>query len=158
MKHDYYHFHEWTPALKQTGDEFVAKIHEAAPELEVLFMGAAALGLPGKNDLDIDILCEGKEIKHYADILKPIFGAPQELNEEMAVWSYMQDGVEIDCILSDPSRPNSHVPKQRKVFEILKVNSDLQNRYKQLKYECDGLPYDQYEAKKKEFLKELEAL
>lgn len=84
MKHDYYHVHEWTPALRQAGDELVAKIHEVAPELEVLFMGAAALGLPGKNDLDLDILCEAKDIKRYADILKPIFGTPQKLNEEFA--------------------------------------------------------------------------
>jgi len=158
MKSNYYHVQEWTPALKQAGDELVAKIHEAAPELEVLFMGAAALGLPGKNDLDIDILCKGNEIKHYAEILKPIFGVPQKLNKEMSVWSYTQDGIEIDCILSDPSRPNSHVPKQKKVFEILKNSPDLQERYKQLKYECDGLPYEQYEAKKKEFLSRLEAL
>ncbi|HSW74644.1 MAG TPA: hypothetical protein VLG16_02120 [Candidatus Saccharimonadales bacterium] len=156
MKHDYYHVHEWTPALKRAGDELVAKIHESAPELEVLFIGAAALGLPGKNDLDLDILCEGKDIKRYADILKPILGTPQKLSEEMAVWGYVQDGIEIDCILSDPNRPNSHIPKQKKVFEILKNNSELQGRYKQLKYECDGLPYEQYEAKKKEFFKELE--
>src|SRR4051794_25732408 len=115
MKHDYYRVHEWTPELKQRGDELVSKIHDVAPELEVLFMGAAALGLPGKNDLDLDILCDSHEIKQYADILEPIFGTPQELNDEMAVWSYMQGEVEIDCILSDPKRPNSHVPKQKKV-------------------------------------------
>jgi GrpB-like predicted nucleotidyltransferase (UPF0157 family) len=158
MKHDYYHVHEWTPALKQAGDELVAKIHDVAPGLEVLFMGAAALGLPGKNDLDLDILCEANNIKRYSDALKPVFGAPQKLNDEMAVWSYMQNGIEIDCILSDPKRPNSHVPKQKKVFEKLKANSDLRERYKKLKYECDGLPYEQYEAQKKAFFQEIEVL
>ncbi len=158
MKHDYYRVHEWTPGLKQIGDELVAKVHDVVPELEVLFMGAAALGLPGKNDLDLDILCDGHEIKHYAEILEQIFGTPQELNDEMAAWSYMQGEVEIDCILSDPKRSNSHVPKQKKVFETLRSNLQLREHYKQLKYECDGLPYEQYEAKKKAFLQEIEAL
>lgn len=158
MKHDYYHVHEWTPELKQVGDELVIKVHEVAPELEVLFMGAAALGLPGKNDLDLDILCDSHDIKRYTDVLRPILGTPQKLSNEMALWSYMQNDIEIDCIISDPARPNSHVPKQKKVFEILKANSELRERYRQLKYECDGLPYEQYEAKKKAFLQELEAL
>lgn len=158
MKHSYYQVREWTPAVKQAGDDLVAKIYAAAPELEVLFMGAAALGLPGKNDLDLDILCSTNEIKRYSDILKSVLGTPHSLSDEMAVWSYMQGEIEIDCILSDPTRPNSHVPKQRKVFESLKANSELRERYKQLKYECDGLPSEQYEAKKKAFLQEIETL
>ncbi|TAH33846.1 hypothetical protein EYC58_00175 [Candidatus Saccharibacteria bacterium] len=158
MEHGYYHVHEWTPALKQTGDELVAKIQGVAPELEVLFMGAAALGLPGKNDIDLDILCSTDDIKHYTSILESVLGTPHSLSDEMAVWSYVQDGVEIDCILSDPARPDSHVPKQKKVFEKLKTNPELREQYRKLKYECDGLPYEQYEAQKKAFLQEVEAL
>jgi hypothetical protein len=158
MKHEYYHVHEWTPALKHAGDELVANIRDVAPELDVLFMGAAALGIPGKNDLDIDILCGADNIKHYSDILKPVLGTPQKLSDEMAVWSYMRNGIEIDCILSDPTKPDSHVPKQKKVFEKLKASSELRERYEKLKYECDGLPYEQYEVQKKAFLQEVEAL
>lgn len=156
MKYDYYRAHEWTPELRQAGDKLIAKIHEVAPELEVLFMGAAALGLPGKKDLDI--LCDNRDIKRYVDTLTPILGAPQKLNSEMAVWNYMQSDIKIDCILSDSARPNSHIPKQKKVFELLKANPALRERYRQLKYECDGLPYGQYEAKKKAFLQELELM
>lgn len=157
MKHDYYHVQEWTPKLKDTAEELIAKIHEVAHELEVLFMGAAAIGLPGKNDIDIDILCSQNELSHYTELLKPILGKPQKLKDTMTTWSYMQDGVEIDCILSDPTLPNSHVPEQKKVFEVLQRNPALRERYKQLKYQWDGLPYGQYEANKKEFFKEMEA-
>ncbi len=158
MAHDYYHVHEWTPKLKATGDELVAKIHELAPELEVLFMGAAVLGLPGKNDIDLDILCGQKDLKRYTEALVPVLGTPKELKDNMAVWSYMDGDIEVDCILSDPTLPGSHVPGQKKVFEILKSSPELQARYRQLKYDCDGLPYEQYEAKKKAFFQELEAL
>lgn len=158
MKHDYYHVHEWTTGLKQAANKLISRIHEVAPELEVLFMGAAALELPGKNDIDLDILCDQTDINRYVHVLTPALGDPQELTDTMAVWSYMRDGIEIDCILSDPSTPDSHVPKQKKVFETLKANPELQEQYKKLKYDCDGLLYEQYEAKKKAFLQSVEAL
>jgi hypothetical protein len=85
-------------------------------------------------------------------------GTPQKLSDEMAVWSYMRNGIEIDCILSDPTKPNSHVPNQKKVFEKLRDDPELRERYKKLKYKCDGLPYEQYEAQKKAFLQEIETL
>jgi len=157
MRNTDYHVREWTPGLKQLADELIAAVHQIAPELEVLFMGAAALGLPGKNDIDLDILCPQSRLKHYASILTSVFGAPQKLKETMAVWSYMQEGIEIDCILSDPTIPGSHVPAQRKMYETLKADIDLRERYRQLKYECDGLPYEQYEAKKKQFFQQVEA-
>ncbi|HSX30325.1 MAG TPA: hypothetical protein VLE99_00195 [Candidatus Saccharimonadales bacterium] len=158
MTHDYYHVQEWTPQLKATGDELVARIHEVVPELEVSFIGAAALGLPGKNDIDLDILCNQSDLKRYADILTPVLGVPQAFKDNMVVWSYMDDDIEIDCILSDPTLPGSHVPKQKRTFEILKSSPELQERYKQLKYDCDGLPYEQYEAKKNAFWKEIGSL
>lgn len=158
MTHDYYHVQEWTPGLKEVADDLITKVHEAAPELEVLFMGAAALELPGKSDIDLDILCSQQDLGRYVDLLTPALGAPQALKDTMAVWSYMDGDIEIDCILSDPTSPGSHVPGQRKVFEKLKTDPNLRERYKQLKYECDGLPYEQYEAKKKAFLQGIEAL
>ena len=121
-------------------------------------MGAAALGLPGKNDLDLDILCGQDDLKRYTDLPEPILGVPQAMEGSMTVWSYMRDDIEIDCILSDPTIPGSHVPKQKKVFEILRENPELQSRYKQLKYDCDGLPYEQDEAKKRAVLREVDAL
>jgi len=155
MKHDYYHAQECTPQLQQVAKELIAKIHAVAPGLDILFMGAAALGLPGKNDIDLDILCDQFDIERYAEVLTPVLGTPQELKTNMAVWSHMRDSVEIDCILSDPKAPNSHIPKQKKVFETLKADPELQERYRQLKLDCDGLPYEQYEAKKKAFLEEV---
>lgn len=158
MRHDYYHVQEYTPQLRQLADKLISEIHAAVPELEVLFMGAAALGLPGRNDLDLDILCSQSDLQKYVDRLAPVLGTPQKQKDTMIVWNYMRDGVEIDCILSDPTIPNSYVPKQKKVFEALKVNPELQERYRRLKIECDGLPYEQYEAKKKAFLEEVAGL
>lgn len=62
MNDQMFHLKPWVPEVATTAQNLIARIHEATPELEVLFMGAAALGLPGKNDIDLDILCEAKDI------------------------------------------------------------------------------------------------
>jgi GrpB-like predicted nucleotidyltransferase (UPF0157 family) len=139
-------------------DELISKIHDVAPELEVLFMGAGALKLPGKNDIDLDILCDVHDLKRYVHVLMPVLGAPQKLNGDMAVWDYEYKGFEIDAILSDPNAPGSHVPTQKKRFERLKANPELREQYRQLKIECNELPYEQYETKKKAFLEEVVGL
>jgi hypothetical protein len=64
----------------------------------------------------------------------------------------MMNGFEIDAILSDPK--TSHVPLQRKRFEILKSSPELQEEYRALKQSSDGLPYAEYEKRKIAFLEE----
>lgn len=146
---------KWTPKLHSVAEGLIRNIHEIAPELEVLFMGAGALGLPGKNDIDLDILCSTHDLKHYADLLTPVMGNPQITKDNIAVWNYEYKGYEIDALLSDPSAPNSHVPKQIKVYETLRSQPNLLEQYRQLKREWDGLPLYIYKAKKKDFLEQI---
>lgn len=152
MHGDTFHIKPWTPALAGTADKIIHKIHEAAPELEVLFMGAAALGLPGKNDIDLDILCDGNEIEEYIKKLNPIFGEPINIKQNLAEWKFEYEGYEIDAILSDPK--TSHVPLQRKRFDILKSDKRLRKEYRKLKEECDGLVLKEYEKRKNRFFEE----
>lgn len=147
-----YHCEPWSPAVKETANELIRAIKAVAPELEVLFMGAAALELPGKNDIDLDILCKVDDITRYASKLKPVLGEPSKSDSKSTFWSFHKNGFEIDAILSDPSI--SHVPLQRARFEKLKSDSRLREKYCALKIECDGLPYEEYEKKKLAFLDE----
>jgi GrpB-like predicted nucleotidyltransferase (UPF0157 family) len=144
-----FHLQEWMSGAAKVAADISNKIHAATPELEVLFMGAAALKLPGKNDIDIDILCSAKDITRYTELLLPVLGKPKDTKDTITVWEFIQDGFEIDCILSDPT--SSHVPAQRKVFELLEANTRLRNEYEQLKRDCDGLSYEEYEKRKKAF-------
>lgn len=139
----------WTPKVSEVAENLVSDIKRVTPELEILFMGAAALKLPGKNDIDLDILCDKKDIGAYANKLVPVLGNPKEINDNLAAWNYELDGLEIDLILSDPG--TSHVPAQKRVFEILKANIELQKEYIKLKIECDGMPYVEYENRKRSF-------
>lgn len=152
MSDKLFHLQPWTPAIQETADDLISRIHAKVPELEVLFMGSAALELPGKNDIDLDILCDQTELKSYAEALHPILGAPKDVDDTLVIWEFTLNGFEIDAILSDPK--TSHVPLQRKRFEILKASPQLQKEYAKLKEDCDGLPYTEYEKRKITFLEE----
>lgn len=149
MNDQIFHLKPWIPEVATTAQDLIAQIHEATPELEVLFMGAAALGLPGKNDIDLDILCGAKDIAHNAERLKKALGDPKSITHTLVAWEFKKDGFEIDCILSDPT--TSHVPRQKRVFELLKANVQLRAEYEDLKHASDGLPYTEYEQRKKAF-------
>lgn len=151
-----FHLQPWPPLIKTVADDLIFEIHRIAPALEVLFMGAAALGLPGKNDIDLDILCQKKDINHYKLLLVGVLGEPKAIKDDMVFWEFEKSGFEIDCILSDPKF--SHVPEQKKVFELLKSNKKLLNEYRALKVACNGLIYDEYELRKKLFFKRVERL
>lgn len=144
----YFHLQEWTPKTFEIAREIIQKINSATPELEVLFMGAAALQLPGKNDIDLDILCKTADITHYTKLLVPILGKPKSTGE-LTAWNFTEAGFEIDCMLSDPA--TSHVPMQKKIFDLLKTNQILRDEYEQLKRSCDGLPYEEYDKQKNAF-------
>lgn len=152
MTNRIFHLQPWTPKVRETAEMLINRIHTVAPNLEVLFMGAAALELPGKNDIDLDILCGKADIQAYTVRLIPILGEPKTTNDRLSAWEFELDGFEIDAILSDPS--TSHVPLQRRRFEILKANPTLLDGYKKLKIASDGLPYDEYERRKVAFLEE----
>lgn len=145
-----FHLQPWDPKIREAAGDVIHKIYGVAPELEVLFMGAAALGLPGKNDIDLDILCVKADIAKYTEKLIPILGQPKEKKDNLTAWDVTFEGYEIDAILSDPE--TSHVPLQRIRFEKLKSNKVLLDEYRDLKVASDGLPYAEYEQRKKEFL------
>jgi len=148
-----FHIQPWTIRILEVEQLLETEIRNTVPELEILFMGAAPLGLPGKNDIDLDILCSTKDISHYTKKLTPVLGKPEKISADMSIWGFEKDGFEVDCILSDPVA--SHVPKQKSVFELLKANADLLEEYRNLKISCDGIPYQEYEKIKKQFFMQL---
>ena len=144
-----FHLQPWMPQIQNVAQSLIDEIHTIDPEIGVLFMGAAALGLPGKNDIDLDILCDKKDLVNYTRRLLPVLGMPKAADDNLTVWEFRYRGFDIDAILSDPS--TSHVPEQQRVFEALKANTSLLDEYRQLKITCDGLSYVVYEKRKKAF-------
>lgn len=152
MQEKIFHLQPWTPKVREVAENLIDRIHTVAPELEVLFMGAAALELPGKNDIDLDILCNVSDVERYTEKLTPLLGSPKEVTGTLAAWEFGLDGFAVDAMLSDPTI--SHVPLQRKRFEILRTHPELLAAYRKLKEASDGLPYAEYEKRKRRFLEE----
>ena len=149
MSEKIFHIQSWTPQIQETAQNLIHEICGVAPELEVLFMGAAALGLPGKNDIDLDILCNQDDISSYTQKLLPVLGKPRNADGRLSIWEFKYQDFDIDAILSDPSV--SHVPEQRRAFEKLRDDQSLLDEYRQLKVACDGLSYATYEKRKAAF-------
>jgi len=149
-----FHVQPWNPKTETVAQSIMDAVRQSAPELEVLFMGAAALRLPGKNDVDMDILCAVQDVPRYTGRLSALFGEPREQTDKIAAWSFYQDGVEVDIMLSDPKI--SHVSKQKRIFEALQNDSQLYESYRRLKLACDGLPYDEYVVRKNAFFRQLQ--
>jgi hypothetical protein len=152
MPEKIFHLQPWNPETRETAERLIGRIHVIAPGLEVLFMGAAALGLPGTNDIDLDILCNKADLRAYIEKLSPLLGTPKNSSDIAAAWRFDFDGFEIDIMLSDPTI--SHVRWQRKRFEILQANPELLDAYRKLKESSDGLPYAVYEERKRAFLED----
>lgn len=148
-----FHNKPWDPQVRVEAENLISKITKTVPGLEILFMGAAALGISGKNDIDLDILCDKKDIRKYAEKLCAVLGKPREQKDSIVAWTFMKSGYEVDAILSDPR--TSHVPEQKNLFEKLRSDKKLLAEYQQLKKDCDGKPYCEYEEKKKEFFKNI---
>lgn len=146
----------WKPEMIPAALGVMEEIRKTIPGKEVLLGGSTALGIPGAGDIDLDILCPKEEIVENEKKLAHIFGEPTEKTDMRTKWVFEKNGFHFDCVLSDPKI--SHFPMQRRVFEALQSNPDLMEEYRGLKINCDGLPYEQYETKKKEFFQKVLAV
>lgn len=130
---------------KQTGDLIVLRIKKEIPQLEVLFMGATALGIAGQNDIDIYVLSDSKDFDKYLPTLKKLFGEPKHIHKTFIEWKLGENGFDIELYLTEPPE------RQIKVFEILKANSKLLKEYEDLKLKFNGKSFRDYQRSKYEF-------
>lgn len=61
------------PKARAVATDVIAEIKQTVPGLEILFMGAATLGIAGQNDLDLYILCPEKDFDKYLPKLEMKF-------------------------------------------------------------------------------------
>lgn len=137
------------PQAKKVGDSIVSKIKKALPSLEVLFMGATALGTAGQNDIDLYVLVDSKDFDEYLPTIKNLFGKPRSIHKKFVEWSFMKDGYQIEFYMADPNSPSMR--KQIRVFNVLKTSPRLLKEYEKLKLSFDGKYFRDYQRAKYEF-------
>lgn len=147
------HIRPYDSKVKDVGNSIVLKIKEAIPGLDVLFMGASALGIGGQNDIDLNILSVPAEYSKYIPVLEKLFGKPAKTNPNLVKWEFVQDGFEVELYLTDKNSPA--LLEQIKTFEILRDNQNLAKEYENIKLECNGLSFREYMRRKYEFFNKI---
>lgn len=138
------------PKVRDIANEIIQKIKkEVAPNLEVLFMGASALGIAGQGDLDIYILCSPKNFDKYLPELEKIFGEPFKKNPNFIEWGFEKYGHEVQLYLTNPNTES--MQEQIQLFNRLKNDSALLEEYENLKLSMDKQSFQEYQRKKYEF-------
>ena len=139
----------YDPKLKDIAEEFIQKAHLGDPNLEVLFMGASGLGISGQGDIDLYALNPTRDLNKYSLRLTEQFGEPKSKSQTSIAWEFESEGHGVEFYLTDPNSPE--MQEQIKIFKMLKDNPELLKEYEQLKQECDGLPFREYQRRKYEF-------
>jgi len=137
------------PKAKKVGNLIVSKIKKELPDLEVLFMGAAALEIAGQNDIDIYALADPKDFNKYLPTFENLFGKLAKqgkyVKKTFIEWKFKKNGYEVEVYLTEPPE------RQIRVFEILKSNKKLLKEYEDLKVSFDRKSYKDYQKAKYEF-------
>ncbi len=137
------------PKAKEVGDIVVSKVKKALPGLEVLFMGATALGIAGQNDIDIYILARPKDFSKYLPTLEKLFGKPKNIHKTFIEWSFTENSHQVEFYLTDLNAPS--MQRQIKVFNTLRTNPRLLLEYEDLKLSFDRKSLRAYQRVKYEF-------
>lgn len=147
------HIVPFSSSYKEMAGQLIAEVQAHHPEIEARYTGAAALGIAGQNDLDLDFMTSPEHFLTYLPTFIELFGEPRVQNTGVAAWSFTRDGIEVDLWLSDPASESSQ--KQWQIFQILSSNAALCKEYEQLKLQFDGKSYKDYQRAKYEFYNRL---
>lgn len=142
------------PAISTVFETLRDKIISQLPNAQINWIGASALGIAGQNDIDLHIFYEKENEKiGTLNVLKSLFGEPASSGESFYGWNMNIDGFDVELYISNPN--HDEMKRQVKIFEILKSNSDLRNRYEKLKLGFNGKPFRDYQRAKYQFYNEV---
>lgn len=140
----------WDPRCVAVANQIIKAIKAAEPDLEILYTGASALGVPGVNDLDFSVLCPRDDFEKHLPNLEKVLGKPQKIGKENVRWEGLNfEGYEVDVHMTDPKSPD--LKEHMRLFEILKNDPERLREYTKLKESSNGIPYREYQRRKYEF-------
>lgn len=140
------------PKVQEVAKGIIDQLKIALPELTIHFGGAAALGIAGQNDIDINILATPEEYDKYSPIIEKIFGEPKRKGTSIK-WEFVRDGFDVELYLNDKNSKN--LQEQIHVFEVLSENKELRDQYEQIKMPYGPIDFKEYMRKKYEFFNKI---
>lgn len=136
------------PKARETGLEIVEELRRVLPDLRIVFGGAAALGIAGQNDIDINILSTPIEYDRYAPIIEQLYGTPAKRGTSIK-WAFPRNGFDVELYLTDKDSPM--LQEQLRVFELLSNSPQLRAEYEQVKMPLGPIDFKEYMRKKYAF-------
>ncbi len=138
----------YDPAVRVVAEKIKVKAQRATG-LEVLFMGASALGIFGQNDIDLYVLCEPTLFEEMKSKMILAFGQPVSTSPGSIKWAFIQAGFDVELYLTNPH--SAPMRRQIKVFSIIKNAPSLQKEYESIKLGSVGVTFREYQRRKYEF-------
>jgi GrpB-like predicted nucleotidyltransferase (UPF0157 family) len=139
----------YDPRAAEVAKRLLKELQTAVPELEVFWGGALALGISGKNDIDLSIVSRCEDYDEYLPSLIRVLGEPQKRGLQNVRWEIVRDGYSVDVHLADER--SEALAEQRKTHDLLKNNPELLKEYTKLKEDASGLSVREYQRHKYEF-------
>jgi GrpB-like predicted nucleotidyltransferase (UPF0157 family) len=130
-------------------EKIINQVHSVLPDLEVVHMGASALGLSGQGDVDIYVFSNPADFDKQTILMKSIFGEPKSHKYDSVAWEFERDNHEVQLYLTDSS--SAPMKKQIAVYQILKEDENIRKKYEKLKEDMNGKSFKEYQRKKYEF-------
>ncbi len=147
--------HPYDPAANRLGKELVATLKEKFPELPVHFIGSAALGIVGQNDIDLVADAAPKDFQKYMPELTTLFGEPTKKRFHFIEWVTERNGLSVEFLLIDPASPLGK--NSIKGFEILQKDKKLLQEYEAIKNASNGVSEREYKRRLLQFFTRIEA-
>src|SRR3989344_5177790 len=109
------------PGIQEAAHEIINSLKKILPDLDIHFGGSSALGLPGQNDIYLDILSSPADYEKYTPLIEKLFGA-SEKHASYNEWKVEKKGFQVSLCLTVKNSTNMKEPN--KIYQILSNNKD----------------------------------
>jgi GrpB-like predicted nucleotidyltransferase (UPF0157 family) len=140
------------PGTQKVAGDMINELKKVLPGLAIHFGGAAALGLAGQNDIDINVLSSPNEYEHYSPIIEKLYGPPKRKGTSIK-WEFAREGFNVELYLTDKDSPS--LKDQIRVFEALSNSKELRDEYEKIKLPYGQKNFKDYMRKKYEFFNKI---
>ncbi|OHA33166.1 MAG: hypothetical protein A2928_03055 [Candidatus Taylorbacteria bacterium RIFCSPLOWO2_01_FULL_45_15b] len=128
----------------------VEEISELLPHSRVELVGAMAVPMVGRPEIDILVISE--DVHKDSEILAQHEYKQGSFVDEASFLKRKENGVEIAVQIM--SLDNEMIETHRGIISTLRKNDDLRKKYEDFKQSLDGLTIEEYKRKKSTWLKE----
>ncbi len=130
--------------------EKLEEIKALLPDSHVEAVGAMAVPMTGRPELDIMVISE--HIEEDSQILVQHGYRQGPVVDETSFLKIMVENVEVAVQIMSPE--NNNIDKHRGIIEVLRGNEELRKRYEEFKRGLSGLSREEYKEKKGAWIRE----